>query len=67
MYKTGYSDRLAHVQVVTNCQYSVAQMCTHEDTLAHDLGVPCLDVVMSNNSLTTPVIILISGVSQKMW
>ena len=26
-----YSDKLAHVQVVTNCQYSVAQMCTRED------------------------------------
>ena len=26
-----YSDKLAHVQVVINCQYSVAQMCTCED------------------------------------
>ena len=48
-----YSDKLAHVQVIINCQYSVAQMCTHEDTLAHDLGAPCLDAVMSNNSLTS--------------
>ena len=27
-----YSDKLAHVQVVTSCRYSVAQMCTREDT-----------------------------------
>ena len=46
-----YSDKLAHVQVVINCQYSVAQMCTREDTLAHYLGT--LDDVMSYNWLTT--------------
>ena len=40
-----YSDKLAHVQILINCRYSVAQMCTCEDTLAHDLGVPCLDDV----------------------
>ena len=28
-----YSNKLAHVQVVINCRYSVAQMCTREDTL----------------------------------
>ena len=28
-------------------------MCTCKDTLAHSLGVPCLDDVMSFNSLTT--------------
>ena len=33
-----YSVKLAHVQVVINCPYSVAQMCTHEHTLAHILG-----------------------------
>ena len=33
-----YSDKLAHVQVVINYPYSVAQMCTSEDTLAHYLG-----------------------------
>ena len=32
-----YSDKLAHVQVVINCQYFVAQMCTCEDMLAHNL------------------------------
>ena len=29
-----YSDMLAHVQVVINCQYSIAQLCTRENTLA---------------------------------
>ena len=48
-----YSDKLAHVQVVINCQYSVAQLCTREDTLAHILGALYFDVVMSYNSLTT--------------
>ena len=33
-----YPDKLAHVQVVINCRYSVAQMYTHEDTLVHYLG-----------------------------
>ena len=33
-------DKLAHVQVVINCWYSVAQLCTHEDTLAHIFGAP---------------------------
>ena len=51
-----YSDKLAHVQVVINCQYSVAQMCTREDTLAHYLGIP--DDVMSYNSLTTVGMVL---------
>ena len=27
-----YLDKLAHVLVVINCRYSVAQMCTWEDT-----------------------------------
>ena len=31
---------LAHIQVGLNCLYSVAQMCTREDTLAHKLSVP---------------------------
>ena len=50
-----YSDKLAHVQVIINCQYSIAQMCTREDTLAHNLGVPYFDDVISYNSLTTIV------------
>ena len=48
-----FSDKLAHVQVVINCRYSIAQMCTREDTLTHILGTPCLDDVMSYNSRTT--------------
>ena len=36
---------LAHIQVVINCQYSVAQMCTREDMLAHYLGAPFFDVM----------------------
>ena len=47
------SDKLAHIQVVINCRYSVAQMCTRKDTLAHSLGEPCLDDIMSYNWLLT--------------
>ena len=42
-----YSDKLVHVQVVINCQYSVAQMCTRKNKLAHSLGATCLDDIMS--------------------
>ena len=48
-----YSDKLAHVQVVINWPYFIAQMCTREDMLAHNLGAPYIDDVMSYNSLTT--------------
>ena len=48
-----YSDKLAHIQVVINSRYSIAQMYTCEDTLAHSLGAPYIDDVMSYNSLTT--------------
>ena len=34
-----YSDKLAHVQVVINCHHSVAQLCTREHMLAHNLGM----------------------------
>ena len=47
-----YSDKIAHLQVVVNCQYSIAQMCTRKDTLAHYLGAPYLDDVISQNELT---------------
>ena len=40
---------------VISCQYSVAQMCTREATLALKLGAPYFDDVMSYNSLTTLV------------
>ena len=42
-----YSDKLAHIQVVINCPDCIAQICTHEDTLTHNLGAPYLDDVMS--------------------
>ena len=42
-----YSDKLAHLQVVINCLYSVAQMCTCEDTLAYILGTPSIDDVIT--------------------
>ena len=48
-----YSDKLALVQVIINCRYSVAQMCIREDTLAHKYGAPYIDDVMSYNTLTT--------------
>ena len=48
-----YSAKLTHVQVVINCRYSVAQMCTREDTLAHYLGMPFIDDFMRYNALIT--------------
>ena len=48
-----YLDKLAHVQVVINCQYSVTEMCTRKDTLAHYLGAPYLDDILTQNELTT--------------
>ena len=51
-----YSDKLAHIQVVINCGYSIAQLCTREDTLAHILGALYFNVVMSYNSLTTKIV-----------
>ena len=59
-----YSNKFAHVQVVINCRYPVAQMCTHEDTLAHKLGTQYFDDVLSYNSLITsiaPPRVLIGG------
>ena len=48
-----YSDKLAHVQVVINCPYSVAHLCTSEATLAYNLGSLHFDDIMSYNLLTT--------------
>ena len=48
-----YSDKLPHVQVVINCQYFVAQLCTHKDMLAYISGALFIEDVMSYNSLTT--------------
>ena len=50
-----YPDKLAHVQVVNNCRYSVAQMCTREDMLAHYLGTPFTDDVKRQNILITSI------------
>ena len=55
MSSLSYPDKLAHIQVINNCRYFVAQMCTPEDTLAHNLGAPYIDDAMSYNSLTTMV------------
>ena len=48
-----YSDNFTHVQVVKNCRYSVVQMCTREDILAHLFTRAVLDDVMSQSELTT--------------
>ena len=48
-----YSDKLAQTQVIINCPYSIAHLCTSEATLAHNLGALHFDDVMSYNSLTT--------------
>ena len=50
-----YLDKLAHVQVIIKCRYSIAKLCAREDTLAYILGAPSIDDVMSYNSLTTRV------------
>ena len=50
-----YLDKLAHVQIVINCQYSIAQLCNHEDMLAHNLGAPYFNDVISYSLLTTIV------------
>ena len=48
-----YSDKLANVQIVINCQYSVAQMCTWEDIHACLFRSTVLDDVMGQSELTT--------------
>ena len=48
-----YSDKLAHVQVVINCPYFVAPVCTREERLAHNLGAQYIEDIMSYNLLTT--------------
>ena len=47
-----YSYKLPHVQVVINCRYSIAHLCTSEAMLAHKLGALHFDDPMSYNSLT---------------
>ena len=48
-----FSEKLAHVQVIINCQHYVTQMSTREDTLAQCLGMSSMDDDMSHNELTT--------------
>ena len=62
-----YSDKLAHTQVVINCPYSVAHLCTSEATLAHNLGALYFDDVMSYNSLTTKILPVGQPVDQFIW
>ena len=45
-----YSDKLAHIQVIINCQNIDVPMCTREDGLALIAGAPSIDDVMSYNS-----------------
>ena len=40
-------DKLAHIQVVNNCRYSVAQVCTRKVTLACYLGALSLDELIT--------------------
>ena len=42
--------QVAHLQVIINCQYSIAQMCTLEDLLAHYLGAPSIDDVIRQDN-----------------
>ena len=56
-----YSDKLAHVQIVNNCGYSIAQMYTREDTLAHNLGVLFIDDLMRHNTLKIKLLNLYFG------
>ena len=60
-----YSDKLSHIHVASNCQYSIAQMCTREDRLAPYLDRPYLDDVMSQNELTTNYCIILHAASKE--
>ena len=51
-----YSDKLAHTQVVINCPYSNAHLCTSEATLAYNLDPLHVDDVMSYYLLTTVIL-----------
>ena len=50
-----YSDKLAHVQVVINCRYSVVQMCTWDGIHSPLFMCAVLVDVMSQNEVTTLV------------
>ena len=48
-----YSDKFVHVQVVINCRYSVAQMCTREDIHTCFFMCAVLNDAMRQSKLTT--------------
>ena len=48
-----YFNKLAHIQVLINCRYSVAQMHTWEDIHARLFTRAVVDEVMSQSELTT--------------
>ena len=48
-----YSDKSAHVQVVINCRYSIAQMCSWEDIHDRLFMRAVVDDIMSQNELET--------------
>ena len=56
-----YSYKLAQVQVIINCQYFIAQMCTWEETYACLFKRAVLDDSMCQNELTTVHIIFASA------
>ena len=46
-----YSDKFTHVQVVINCPYFVAHLCTSEATLPHNLGALYFAWLAHNNNI----------------
>ena len=60
-----YSDKLAHIQLVINCRYSVAHLRSSEATLSHNLGALHFDDVMSYKSLTTAIVLTIQKPNYK--
>ena len=58
LYILAYLDKLAHVQVVINCRYSDAQLCTWEDIHARLFTLTVLDDVMSQSEHTTIFVIV---------
>ena len=63
------TDKVVKILLLINSRYSIAQMCTWEDTRARLFTRPVLDDVMSQNELTTniaPSRMLIGGYSDKL-
>ena len=55
---SNYSDKLGYVQAVTNCRYSIAQMCIWEDYSPCLLRLAFSDDVTGQSELTTIVYIV---------